>query len=52
MKTQGTTNDIHSFKPTFGRYSLYFVVDGCNRLESIDIERQPVLASIKPKYAC
>ena len=49
MKMQGTPNDIHSFEPTFGRYSFYFVVDGCNRLDSIDIERQPVLISVKLK---
>ena len=37
MKTQGTPNETHSFEPTFGQYSFYFVVDGCNGLPSIDI---------------
>ena len=38
MKTQGTpTHDTHSFEPTFGQYSFYFVVGGYKGLASIDI---------------
>ena len=40
------TNNMHSLEPSFRRYGFYLVLDGYNGLDSINIQRQPVLISI------